>query len=109
MTGFDRPEQVPPSHPLAVHCERHGVTAYALLCRHLAAGAGLGYFAIPPEPEEPAQAWCEACDEVVEAEQGWTDRADAQADWRLYCAGCYAGALARHTLLSWVEGTSPDE
>ena len=100
------PEQVAESHPPTIHCDRHGVTAYCLICRHLRDGAGLGYWAIEPEPEigEPAQAWCEGCDAVLDAEQGWTDRADAAADWKLYCAGCYADTLARHEQRGWCAG-----
>ena len=97
------------SHPLAIHCVRHGITPYCVICRHLREGFGLGYFAIIPEAEEPAQAWCEACDNVLEAERGWSDRADAQADWKLYCTGCYAETLARHQLRSWVRGTRPED
>src|SRR5688572_1074100 len=52
-----KPRQVSPSHLLAIQCERHGVTAYCLVCRHLREGNGLGYWAIRSEPEEPAQAW----------------------------------------------------
>lgn len=100
-----KPSQLPETHPLAIHCERHGVTAYCLLCRHLREESGLGYWAIKPEPEEPAHAWCEACDTVLDEEQGWSDRADEQADWKLYCAGCYQEALKRHVRRGSVAGS----
>lgn len=109
MARGKKPKQVRASHPLAIHCKRHGVTAYCLICQHLRSEEGLGYFAIAPEPEEPAQAWCEACDRVLEAERGWSDRADAKADWKLYCTGCYEETLARHELRSWVRGTNPED
>ena len=92
-----------------IHCEEHGEIDYCLICQHLRAGAGLGYFAIEAEPEEPAQAWCEKCDAVLEEERGWSDRADELADWMLVCTGCYDQTLQRHQLLSWVEGTSPED
>ncbi len=104
MEDAAKPEQVASTHPLAVHCDQHGVTAYCIVCRHLREGRGLGYWAIPPEAEEPGQAWCEACDAVLEEDRGWTDRGDAQADWKLYCAGCYAAALARHSRRGWCAG-----
>ena len=94
---------------LTIRCAEHGVTPYCLICRHLRDGSGLWYFAIRAEAGEPAQAWCEWCDEVLAREQGWTDRADLQAGWKLYCTVCYKAALGRHNLRSWVEGTSPDE
>ena len=94
---------------LAIHCERHGVSAYCLICRHLREQSGLKYWAIQPEPGQPAQAWCEACDAVLDEEQGWSDRADAQADWKLHCTGCYEETLARHQFLGWVAGTNPED
>jgi hypothetical protein len=109
MAKAKKPKQVPDSHPLAIHCARHGVTPFCLICRHLGEGSGLGYFAIKPEADEPAQAWCEACDRVLEAERGWSDRADAAADWKVYCTSCYKEALARHQLRSWLRGTSPED
>ena len=63
-------KQVGELHPLAIHCERHGVTAYCIICRHLCDCAGLGFWAIEPDLDEPAQAWCEGCDAVLAAEQG---------------------------------------
>ena len=92
-----------------VHCEDHGETEYCLICQHLCARAGLSYFAIEAEPGEPAQAWCEECDVVLEEERGWSDRADEVAGWKLLCTGCYEQTLQGHELRSWVEGTSPEE
>ena len=92
-----------------IHCEEHGETEYCVICRHLCAGVGAGYFAIEAEPGEPAQAWCEECDAVLEEERGWSDRADEMADWQLLCTGCYEQTLHRHQLLSWVEGTSTED
>ena|SRR5438876_56185 len=97
------------SDPLAICCQRHGVTTYCLICQHLRQGSGLGYFPIKPEQEEPAQAWCEACNRALEEEHGWSDRADAQADWAISCNICFEETLARHQLRSWVRGTSPED
>ena len=92
-----------------IDCDEHGPSAACLICRHLREGAGLGYFAIAAEPGESAQAWCEACDQTLAQERGWTDKASAQADWALYCTQCHDETLASHVLRSWVEGTSPEE
>ena len=102
-----KPKQVAESDPLAVHCGRHGVTAYCLICRHLREGVGLGYWAIRAEPEEPAQAWCEECDAALDQDRGWSDRATALADWKLYCAGCYVEALSQHARRGWDSGGTP--
>lgn len=58
--------------------------------------------------DSPAQAWCEGCNEIFEQERGWTDRADAAADWQLFCEGCYEQALARHRLVAWADGTDAE-
>ena len=90
-------------------CERHGTQPYALICAHLAQNSNLSYYLVEEEPGEPAQAWCQACDTVLEAECGWTDHADEQADWKLFCRMCFDEALERHQLESLVEGgPSPD-
>jgi hypothetical protein len=99
---------MPDPNTLTIRCAEHGVTPYCLICQHLRDESGLWYFAIPAEVGEPAQAWCESCDKVLEQEQGWTDRADLQANWRLYCTVCYEATLRRHRLRSWIEGASPD-
>jgi hypothetical protein len=88
---------------MAIHCDRHGVTA-SCICRHLREGRGPGYWAIKPGPDGPAQAWCGACDAVLAEDRGWTDRGDALADWKLYCARCYTETLGRHTLRGWDSG-----
>ena len=92
-----------------IDCEQHGTSSYCIICRHLREQNGLGYFAIQAELTEPGQAWCEECDQVFIQECGWNDLADNQADWTLYCARCYEIALESHELLSWIEGTSPDD
>ena len=100
---------VPSSDTLVVHCPVHGPTQYCIICKHLRDGSGLGYFAIKPEPTEPALAWCEDCDRIFQEERGWSDRADAEADWSLVCANCYDQILSRHTLQSWVLGNNPED
>lgn len=92
-----------------IDCKAHGQLPYSITCKHLIEQAGLGYFAIEAEDDDPAQVWCEECDAVLAQEKGWTDTADAQAGWKLVCAACCADILETHTLVSWVEGKYPDE
>jgi hypothetical protein len=87
-----------------IHCDEHGASDYCLICQHLEAKSGLEYLACRALPDYPAQAWCKGCDAVLQQEQGWSDRADAEADWKLVCEGCYEQALARNKFESWVEG-----
>lgn len=94
--------------PRAIHCERHGIVEYSLICRHLRESNGLGYWAIHADLAAPAQAWCEGCDAVLNEERGWSDRADTHADWKLYCLHCCEETLSGHQFYGWVEGTNPE-
>ena len=88
-----------------VSCPDHGPGPYALICQHLLSGAGLDFVAAPNCGHGPAQAWCLACDEVVQEERGWSERATAGAAWRLYCSTCYRETLAGHRFTGWVQGS----
>jgi hypothetical protein len=91
-----------------INCPTHGASPYCLICVHLRSGAGLDYFAAPACRHGPAQAWCAACDEVVAAQRGWDDTADAHADFGLYCTSCYKDALRRHSFVCYSQGTDDD-
>ena len=94
------------THPSGtVDCPTHGRRPYALVCVHLADQHGRRYFAVPQCEHGPAQAWCEDCESVVEAERGWTDTSDSHADFRLFCPECYAATLRRHVFVSYCRGT----
>jgi hypothetical protein len=77
---------------MQVECAGHGKRPATFLCQHLVDGHGLGFHwaADPEEPDEACPiAWCDACDEVLEAERGWSERAKAAASMRLLCDACY--------------------
>ncbi|MCW3061712.1 MAG: hypothetical protein JWQ02_3533 [Capsulimonas sp.] len=88
-----------------IQCPRHGASEYSLVCRHLRLESGRSYYACKNTPHAPAQAWCALCDEVLCAEQGWTERACGVADWQITCAECCSASLARHNFLTWSVGT----
>jgi hypothetical protein len=94
----------PPLSVPHVACDDHGSSPACILCSHLGDGRGLGFWSIKPGKESPAQAWCEACDAILEVDRGWTDRGDARADWQIYCTQCYRKTLRRHTRLGWDAG-----
>ena len=81
-----------------VHCDEHGDSDACIICRHLRAGRGLRYFIIKGDP----WAWCEECDAVLEAEQGWSDKLYQFAAWQVACRDCFRRALRRHRLREWV-------
>ena len=83
-----------------ITCAKHGQSRYSVICQHLASGIGLGYIALPETPDFPAQAWCVACDDVLDEHQGWSDAADARAGWLLFCRHCFLQTLQLHTLVA---------
>lgn len=86
-----------------VECAEHGSRDAAFVCQHLAQGEGLG-FHIGYSDEEPdalyPDAWCDACDAVLEAEGEWNETAEDYADIKLVCSGCYADIRERN----WTQG-----
>lgn len=84
----------------AVECAEHGSQAAAIVCRHLPEGQGVGFNQVCA-PDEPdclfPDAWCDACEAVLEREGGWNERAQSFADLRLLCSDCYM----RARLLNW--------
>ncbi len=79
-----------------VECGEHGTGRATYVCQHLVSGAGLG-FNCALEPEDPCpDAWCDACEDALEAEGGWNDRSEAIAQIRLLCDRCYERARQRN-------------
>ena len=85
-----------------VDCDKHGRHAATYVCHHLLGGDGLG-FHYGYDPDEPdalyPDAWCGACDAVLEEEGEWNERSEAFADIRLLCAKCYVETRARN----WIQ------
>ena len=51
-----------------------------------------------PDSEFPwlKEAWCKACDDVLEQEGQWNDRSEAFASSRFVCEGCFEDVRARN-------------
>lgn len=86
-----------------VECAEHGSCEAAFVCQHLAQGEGLG-FHVGYSEDEPDElypdAFCDACLAFYQAEGEWNDAAEAYADIKLVCSGCYADIRARN----WTQG-----
>ena len=76
-----------------VTCGTHGSVGAAFVCGHIvdsdAAPVGFNEPELEPDDPEP-QAWCDACDELVERVGEWNDETEAFADIRLVCEFCFA-------------------
>ena len=79
-----------------VTCEVDGKSHATFVCRHLARNAGLGFFWSETPDDPRPDAWCGACDEVLEREGGWNDRSEPFAKVTLICAACYDRARLRN-------------
>ncbi|NMY43327.1 hypothetical protein HBN76_18590 [Pseudomonas sp. WS 5013] len=84
---------------LSVECGEHGKSPATFVCQHLPAGENQG-FNVGYDPEHPddayPDAWCDQCDAVLEQEGEWNERAEAFADIKMVCAGCYCEIRARN-------------
>jgi hypothetical protein len=87
-----------------IHCATHGPSSDgALVCRHLASGsAAQGFFYEYPEEDPDAtcpDAWCQACENLLEKEGGWNEAAMQHAGLRVVCDECFRQIRARN----WVQ------
>lgn len=83
----------------SVECGEHGSGHATFVCQHLVSGARLGFnWGLDPEnPDDPCpDAWCDACEDALQAEGEWNDRSEAVAQISLLCNGCYERARQRN-------------
>ena len=88
---------------LHVECATHGKRRATFLCQHLIGGGeGLGfhcgYNSEAPDEVYP-DAWCDACEQMLETEGEWTEHAMEAAGVKMVCDVCYEELRARH----WVQ------
>jgi hypothetical protein len=83
-----------------VECRHHGVGDATYVCRHLASGVFGSGFHCGHDDEAPDElwpdAWCDACERVLESEGEWNDRSEAFLGVRLLCSGCYETTRERN-------------
>src|SRR5262245_1948225 len=73
-----------------VQCDDHGDSNPWMVCRHLREGRRLDFHWIESDPQNDTDAaLCDACANLLLAEDAWTDRLWDFADWRLYCEKCW--------------------
>jgi len=98
-----------------VECDHHGKSHATFVCQHLARGQGRGFFTSEPDADPRPDAWCFACEQVVNAAGEWNDESEAFAAIRMLCAGCYDEVRRRNTDVrrsldvdGWCLGTRAD-
>src|SRR6266545_1611561 len=82
-----------------VQCETHGECQQTFVCTHLLGeSAGLGFNRAEPTSGTPfPDAWCDDCELIYKAENGWTDESQKLVNMSLLCSGCYERARIRNT------------
>jgi hypothetical protein len=82
-----------------IQCETHGECQETFVCSHLTEGAaGLGFNRPDPTEESPfPDAWCDNCDVIYQANNGWSDETNGLISVRLLCSGCYERIRIRNS------------
>ncbi len=82
-----------------IYCHNHGDSEPTIVCIHLAEhSAGQGFNSYEPTVEEPfPDAWCDVCDAILEAHDGWTEESEKLIKLTVLCSGCYGLSRIRNT------------
>jgi hypothetical protein len=82
-----------------IHCHTHGACEQTFVCSHLTEHvAGLGFNRGEPSEDDPfPDAWCDNCDLIYQAHDGWTDETEGLVELRILCSGCYELSRIRNT------------
>ena len=85
--------------PETIQCRTHGETQSTYVCNHVInPAAGRGFNRDDPSDDNPfPDAWCDDCEIIFQAHDGWTDEAQKLAEIVMICSGCYELARIRNT------------
>ena len=82
-----------------IRCATHGECLETFVCNHLIGEtSGLGFNRNDPDNENPfPDAWCDDCEIIRAAHNGWNEGSEKLAKVALLCSGCYERARIRNT------------
>jgi hypothetical protein len=82
-----------------VQCSIHGNCEATFLCHHLTRDSvGLGFNRNDPTDDDRfPDAWCDDCEIIREAHDGWNEESEKLTKIVLVCSGCYNQARIRNT------------
>jgi len=85
-----------------IQCSTHGERERTYVCAHLLGEtAGLGFNSDEPDSDHPfPDAWCDNCELIRAAHNGWNEEAERLVKISLVCSGCYDRARIRNTTTS---------
>lgn len=82
-----------------IQCATHGECEETFVCSHLVGETvGLGFNRFEPSAEEPfPDAWCDDCELIRAAHEGWNKESEQLLSIKLLCSGCYERSRIRNT------------
>ena len=82
-----------------IHCHTHGDCDQTFVCSHLTEStAGLGFnCAESSDDDRFPNAWCDNCDLICQAHNGWNDESEGLIEVRMLCSRCYELSRIRNT------------
>lgn len=88
--------------PDKIQCATHGESQKTYVCTHLLGeSAGLGFNRNEPTDYNPfPDAWCDDCELIRAAHNGWNDESQKLVKITLLCSGCYERTRIRNTRTS---------
>src|SRR6266436_8113498 len=86
-----------------IQCGTHGEREKAYVCAHLLGDTlGLGFNRKEPTRDEPfPDAWCDDCELIRAAHDGWNEESEKLTNISLLCSGCYERVRIRNTRTSF--------
>jgi hypothetical protein len=82
-----------------INFSTHGETEEAFVCSHLLGDSvGRGFNRKDPNAEHPfPDAWCDDCELIRAAHNGWNEESEKLLKISLLCSGCYERSRIRNT------------
>jgi len=85
-----------------IQCATHGESEETFVCAHpLRDSTGLGFNCAEPTSDKPfPDAWCDDCELIRAAHNGWDEESEKLVKISLLCSACYERARIRNTRTS---------
>jgi len=81
-----------------IQCDTHGERHQAFVCTHLSeTSVALGFNCSEENDSPYPDAWCDDCELIRSAHDGWTDEVQSLVKIRLICSSCYEQTRVRNT------------
>jgi hypothetical protein len=79
-----------------LRCKRHGPSQPYYVCTHLDMESERRGFNMANDEEQRPDAWCDACNRLLEGVDDWDALGDRHPKINVVCGGCYDALRERH-------------